>query len=692
MWILIDLRRKPTCASKSLSSLLFLLVAAWTIIGPALAQADVGLLPTPTLQGVQIQAQASYDPASQRYTFGYTISNPSTNTGEIWDVNLDMTQSSAGFPFLDTSGLSIPRGGNFLPFDDELATLQPLATSAGTKVTPFGQRVPAGWNGGLGVDGFASFTTRTGTPRITPGSSLGGFEVISPGLPSIRKVQIVPFWVFLVDNFENVTPEQEAAARGVEQSIIFHTFTLGPFAVAPGTFGHWDQLRADLNQAIQLGWIPDQTLANTLVTQLASARQALDAGDGTLTKSRLQALIQSANQSTPAQRRVEVVNLVVLNAQRLIENTPDTPIPFEPKVTPSPQKSSLPIGTPYTLTATVVNLGDPNHAPIPGFDVGFLVEEGTNQGLEFSGVTDTQGQLRFNYTSTQEGTDKVLIGIFGEVFQEFGAAEVTWTGGPDLVVPLFVPPLLESQGGNQFFLTEWTANIGSIASAPSTTRYFLSPNAVVDPASARVLGERTVPALGPGQRSEGGTVTLTLPSDLSAGMYHLAACADAPGTVVELEEQNNCSFSQINSVSTAVPLRFAGIPNSPPVCSAAVPSVALLWPPNHKLATITIQGVVDPDNDPVNILVTGITQDEPVNGLGDGDTSPDGFVGVGTAQAQVRKERSGAGNGRVYAISFTAQDNKGSTCSGSVKVGVPHDQGQGSVPIDDGQRYDSTQP
>jgi hypothetical protein len=174
-------------------------------------------------------------------------------------------------------------------------------------------------------------------------------------------------------------------------------------------------------------------------------------------------------------------------------------------------------------------------------------------------------------------------------------------------------------------------------------------------------------------------------------MYHLAACADAPGSVVELEEQNNCSFNRISSLSMIVPQRFEGLANQPPVCAAAVPSIPLLWPPNHKLATILIQGVTDPNNDLVSVRVTGITQDEPVNGLGDGDTSPDGF-GVGTAQAQVRKERSGTGNGRVYAIAFTAEDGRGGICSGAVTLGVPHDQGQGSIPINDGQLYDSTQP
>lgn len=127
-------------------------------------------------------------------------------------------------------------------------------------------------------------------------------------------------------------------------------------------------------------------------------------------------------------------------------------------------------------------------------------------------------------------------------------------------------------------------------------------------------------------------------------------------------------------------------------CSNATASPNALWPPNHKLVTINVGGVFDLDGSNANIVVTGIEQDEPVNGLGDGDTSPDGF-GVGTDSPQVRRERSGLGDGRIYFISFDASDTSSSaSCSGQVTVGVPHDQGQGSTPIDSGMRFDSTVP
>jgi hypothetical protein len=130
--------------------------------------------------------------------------------------------------------------------------------------------------------------------------------------------------------------------------------------------------------------------------------------------------------------------------------------------------------------------------------------------------------------------------------------------------------------------------------------------------------------------------------------------------------------------------------NESPNCSAAQANPAVLWSPNHQFVPIVVMGVTDPDGDAVTITVTSVTQDEPVNGSGFGNTRPDAIIEEGSAS--VRAERDGNGNGRVYQISFKADDGKGGNCTGAVKVSVPHSLGQGLTAIDDGQSYDSTIP
>lgn len=125
-----------------------------------------------------------------------------------------------------------------------------------------------------------------------------------------------------------------------------------------------------------------------------------------------------------------------------------------------------------------------------------------------------------------------------------------------------------------------------------------------------------------------------------------------------------------------------------PDCGGAGPSVASLWPPNHKLAAVTVTGVTDPEGQPITVRIDGVSQDELTDDLGDGQTCPDAF-GVGTSTALLRSERSGLGDGRVYHLSFTATDPDGLSCSGVVTTCVPHDQGQGATCVDQGPLYDS---
>lgn len=127
--------------------------------------------------------------------------------------------------------------------------------------------------------------------------------------------------------------------------------------------------------------------------------------------------------------------------------------------------------------------------------------------------------------------------------------------------------------------------------------------------------------------------------------------------------------------------------NNPPDSSNAKPSRDIIWPPNHNWVPIDIMGITDPEGDPIAISVDGIYQDEPVDIDGDGKFMPDG-MGIGTSTAQIRAERSGFGNGRVYHIDFTAIDGRGGQSKGEVLVKVPHDNKEPAV--DDGSLYDSS--
>ncbi len=150
-------------------------------------------------------------------------------------------------------------------------------------------------------------------------------------------------------------------------------------------------------------------------------------------------------------------------------------------------------------------------------------------------------------------------------------------------------------------------------------------------------------------------------------------------------------------VLAVMALYFLSVPSSasvigpPPItpCDAAVPSMTVLWPPNHKFVQVHVNGVADDNGDPMSIVIYSVFQDEPVNGTGDGDTAPDAVANM-DGSVKLRAERSGTGDGRVYYVNFSAYDINGGMCVGIVTVCVPHDRGKGASACGDGGAlYDS---
>ena len=544
----------------------------------------VGLMPTPVLNNAKISSIVSFDQPNRRYNYVYAVTNPTGNSGEIWHFTIDVSYTAENGMKDQTYGLTIPFG---IPIDfsamlSELVSMNnarsiPTPMQAGT-IVPFGQIVPQGWAGALGLDSYAHFISGDNAPNIMPGTSLGGFQLISYGVPTIRKAQIIPLWMHIVDDHDAVPDADRVEAGKIEQDIIFNTLTLGPSGVSYGSYAHWNQLRDDLARAIQLGWINDPVLANNLTAQLASARQALDAKDGALAKTWLQALINTINQSTPAQRGSEAFGLVLLNAQALLQNTPSTPIRFEPKLTLSPKSAQLPIGQTHTLTATAINIAN-NDAPISGSNLSFSVAVGPDAGMQLNATTDGNGQAVFSFVGMHLGTDQMTVSMPGTpvarntpyaqiaantddiapflvalvVIPPISAqAQVTWSGGPDLVVPFFSPPLLITKGGKKFYMSEETLNIGNVTTPPSVTRYYIAAAPILDVTTAQVIGERSIPALQPGKSDQINQRVFHMPRNFLAGTYYLAACADANNAIVELNENNNCSFSKIEGYQSFI--------------------------------------------------------------------------------------------------------------------------------------------
>jgi subtilase family serine protease len=120
---------------------------------------------------------------------------------------------------------------------------------------------------------------------------------------------------------------------------------------------------------------------------------------------------------------------------------------------------------------------------------------------------------------------------------------------PDLVESTVSAPPATKARGTGFPVTDTAHNLGGVASGASTTRYYLSLDAVKSANDTLLTGSRSVPGLAAGG-SQSGTVTVTIPAATQPNTYFLLACADNANTVVETDETNNCKSSSTTMTVT----------------------------------------------------------------------------------------------------------------------------------------------
>ena len=107
---------------------------------------------------------------------------------------------------------------------------------------------------------------------------------------------------------------------------------------------------------------------------------------------------------------------------------------------------------------------------------------------------------------------------------------------------------------------------------------------------------------------------------------------------------------------------------------------SVLWPPNHKLSTLTIKATG------CDVTITDVRQTEAVNAPGSGNTSPDATNCSNSgdiSSVDLRSERTGGGDSRYYFVDFNMKKNNADGTHDpdaepevdKAVVLVPHDQG-----------------
>ncbi len=117
------------------------------------------------------------------------------------------------------------------------------------------------------------------------------------------------------------------------------------------------------------------------------------------------------------------------------------------------------------------------------------------------------------------------------------------------------------------------------------------------------------------------------------------------------------------------------------VAHAPVADETVLWPPNHKMSTVTIQANVVPILQGWVTLSASVASNEPVEGLGKGDKAPDwGEPEIdqetGIIRIPLRAERSAHGHDRIYTVTVVVTDSSGNQSEEIVQVDVPRDRSE----------------
>lgn len=128
-----------------------------------------------------------------------------------------------------------------------------------------------------------------------------------------------------------------------------------------------------------------------------------------------------------------------------------------------------------------------------------------------------------------------------------------------------------------------------------------------------------------------------------------------------------------NTASVLVDVEIQDV--TPPSITVVMDRNAL-WPPNHKMVAVCadITATDGCDAEPEVALVS-VVSNEPDNARGEGNTVGDiGGADVGTDDRcfDLRSERRGGEDGRVYTIVYSATDVAGNVAYDTVEVHVPH--------------------
>ena len=147
-----------------------------------------------------------------------------------------------------------------------------------------------------------------------------------------------------MENEAAVTDEIRAQADQIAQDILIRRFTIGPKRINLTSHSHHNRLIKDIDQMVDLGWINDIVLIDSIRTLLAEAKVFLLDRDGTNAKVKYQQALDLIGATTESQMRREAIDLIRINLVLRLEYVADTVARIEHDMIIDPENAELEIG------------------------------------------------------------------------------------------------------------------------------------------------------------------------------------------------------------------------------------------------------------------------------------------------------------------------------------------------------------
>jgi hypothetical protein len=386
------------------------------------------------------------------------------------------------------------------------------------------------------------------------------------------------------------------------------------------------------------------------------------------------------------------------------------------------------VASPSSATGTITN--DDADVSVTVSPASVAEDGATNLVYTFTRTGFTAGALTVNFSVGGTAT----FGVSPDDYTQTGATTFTTTSGSVTFAPgsptatVTIDPetdttaesdetvIITLTSGASYNAVSPNSATGTILNDDTLVSVVVSPSSTVEGGANMVYTfTRTGPTTSaltanfsvggsasfPADYSQSGATTFTPPtatvtfgvgsSTATVTVTPLSDCDVEGSETVTFTIQPGTGYG-VGSPSTATGT-IANTPDSVAPTITLIPNVNMtLWPPNHAYQTVSVTDFVASASDncdaTVNInsvYILKITSDEAENGNSDGNTLNDIVIGGSCKTAQLRAERDGSADGRVYTITFKVKDSAGNFTTATATVTVRKSPNQPAV--DSGTAY-----